>query len=418
MLLDIFSISLQGVAQSVFSLMFVMLVWIIYMLVKKLGQANVYNYDQARTTLSSLVELAMHGTIAGFVLGLVLILLGMPIKLSPYLLILVPISLLLGMSNIRYLCMSYSAGILGLMALIFNGQELGGVILPDIDIEVTGLIALIGALHIIEGVLIILYGDRDAIPIVSKQNDQIVLGHIVQRYWPVPFAALVATTGVLTGGTVEMPDWWPLIGQGNEVSESLIFMPLSMVGIIGYSTITFAQSTKKRMQKSGAGILVYGLLLIGIGYISQGNLVLDFIGILAMVGLHELIIALELFYENRSEPLYPLPEKGIRIMVVNEGSIAQQMGLEIGDLVQRINDIEVTNIKHFKAIMKQKYSTLKLTVLDVADRVKELEYTSPDKSITALGIKMIPEKPPILFKYTNMLKIGMLHLMRNRNIKK
>ncbi|MDA3845522.1 MAG: PDZ domain-containing protein [Vallitaleaceae bacterium] len=415
---DLFSISLIGVAQSVFSYMFVMLVWILYMLVKKLGLANVYNRDQSRTTFASMIELAMHGTIAGFILSLVLILIGIPITMSPYLLLLIPISLILGMGNIRYLCMSYSMGVLGLMAMIFNGQNLGSVTLPNIDIEVSGLIALAGALHVIEGVLVALYGDRDAIPIVSKKGDQILLGHIIQRYWPIPFAALIATTGAFTGGTVEMPNWWPFIGQSSFIVDSMIFMPLSMLGILGYSTVTFVQSPKKRVVGSGIGISIYGIVLIGLGLISQNNMVLEIIGIVSMVGLHELIIAVELFYENNTEPIYPLPEKGIRIMHVNEGSIAEYMGLVKGDLIENINGIEVVNLRHFKAIMKQKYNAIKIQVVDITSRSKELNYTSTKKTIEALGIKLIPENPVVLFKASNMMKIGMIHLMRNRNMKK
>jgi len=415
---DLFNISLLGVAQSVFSYMFVMLIWILYMLVKKIGLANVYNRDQARSAFSSIIELAMHGTIAGFVLSLILIMIGMPIKFSPYLLLLIPISLVLGMGNIRYLCMSYSAAILGVLALLLNGQIIGGVTIPNIDIEVSGLLALVGTLHVIEGVLVALYGDRDAIPIVSKKDDQILLGHIIQRYWPIPFAALVATTGAFTGETVDMPSWWPLIGQNTFLIDSMIFMPMSMLGIIGYSTITFVQSPKKRVVSSGIGIGIFGILLIALGYISQNHVVLEVLGIVAMFGLHEVVIGLELYYENHEQPIYPLPKRGIRIMHVNEGSIADYMGLVKGDLIEKINDIEVVNLRHFKAIMKQKFDAIKVQVIDIASESKELNYASNGKVINALGIKLIPENPPILFKASNMMKVGMIHLMRNGNIKK
>jgi hypothetical protein len=418
MILDLFNISLVGVAKSVFSYMFVMLVWIIYMLVKKLGQANFYNRDQARTTFTSLVDLAMHGTIAGFVISIGLIFIGMPIQMSQYLLLLIPISLVLGMSNIRYLCIAYSASVLGLLALVFNGQLIGETAIPNIDIEVSGLIALVGALHVIEAILVFLYGHRDAIPIVSKKDDKILLGHVIQRYWPIPFAALVATTGALTGGAVEMPNWWPLLGKESMVLDAIIFLPMSMVGVIGYSTITFVQSPKKRVQMSGTLIGLYGLLLIALGYFSQGQIILEIIGIIAMAVLHEVVIKIELLYENSREPIYPLPKSGIRVMYVNIGGIGESMGLKIGDLIEKINDIEIVNLKHFKAIMKQQYSEVKLKVLDATNQAKELEYKTSDKAITALGIKMLPEKPPILFKASSMMKIGMVHLMKNRNIKK
>jgi len=94
------------------------------------------------------------------------------------------------------------------------------------------------------------------------------------------------------------------------------------------------------------------------------------------------------------------------------------MGLVKGDLIEKINDIEVVNLRHFKAIMKQKFDAIKVQVIDIASESKELNYASNGKVINALGIKLIPENPPILFKASNMMKVGMIHLMRNGNIKK
>lgn len=418
MVLDILNISLQGIARAVFNYAFVMVIVILFMVIKKLNDANFYNKDQSRPTMSIIAEVALEGTVGGIICSLIIIFLGIPLEYTDYLIMLLPISLVLGMMNIRYLCISYSGAFLGALALLFNGQMVGGISLPDVTLEVGGLVAFVGLLHIMEGILVVLFAHKDAIPIVSQNDDQVILGHIIHKFWPIPLAALLATMGTSTAESVTMPNWWPVIGSQVFLPEAMMFLVYPLVGILGYSTITFSKSPKARTRKSGTAITVYGLTLLGIGYASETLLWLQIVGLVLMFVLHEVIMRYEIYEDNKGNPLYPVPEKGIRVMAVNDEGIGRDIGIQMGDVITSVNGIEVANLRQFKAIMKQHFKYLKIEVYGIESDLRELEYFSAFESKIVLGIKLIPERPPILFKVSNLLKVGMVHLIKNNKIKR
>lgn len=413
-LLEIIHITLIAISKSVYNFWFLMVVWIVYFLIKKMYINNIYNIENTKSPISVLVEVVLQGIVVGIIGSLIIILTGLPIQLTIFIVYLLPISFLLSLIQVRYICISYSAAIMGLLSLIFKGQNILGITLPNIAINVTGLIALVGILHLMESILIFLVGADDCMPIVSKKDGQIIQGHILQKYWPIPIAILFVTTGQAAGGVIQMPDWWPILKVGNPVIQMIYFGLMPFVGVLGYSTVTFSEQPEKRAKKTGVMLFSYSLLILSIAIIAKEQLVLQILGLFLMAALHEAIMLVEQRHENNNEPIYTLPKQGIRIMHVIRGGVAEKVGMKKGQIIKKINDFEVINTQHFLELMEKKWTFLWIETESINKERNTHEIKAYPAGLDNLGIKILPEQPRILFKYENLKKVGMIDLIKNK----
>ncbi|MBC7960660.1 MAG: PDZ domain-containing protein [Vallitaleaceae bacterium] len=413
-LLEIIHITLTAISKAVYNYWFLIVVGIVYFLAKKIRSTNVYNIENAKSPSASLIEAVLQGIVVGIVGSLIIVILGLPVELSSYLMFLLPISLVLSLINIRYICFSYSASLLGVLALTFNGQTVFGIVLPDIAISISGLLALVGILHLMESLLIYFVGADDCMPIVSKKDGRIVQGHILQKYWPIPIAVLFATTGVASGDTVAMPDWWPLLKTPQLITGAFYLGLMPFVGVLGYSSVTFAEEPERRAKKTGRLLFGYSILLIGFSIFMGENFVLSLIGLVLMSVMHEGIILLEQHHERQKDPLYTLPEQGVRIMHVIQGGVAEKAGIRKGNIIRKINDLDIINAQHFREVMEKKLTFLWIETENFKREITTHEIKAYPVGLETLDMKILPENPRVLFKYENLSKVGILHMLRKR----
>ncbi|PKM51321.1 MAG: hypothetical protein CVV02_06875 [Firmicutes bacterium HGW-Firmicutes-7] len=413
-LLEIIHITLIAISKSVYNYWFLIVVWTVYFLIKKIYSTNIYNVEDAKSPIGSLVESMLQGILVGIIGSLMIILTGLPINSTVYIIYLLPISLVLSLIQVRYICISYSAAVMGLLALILNGQTMFGIVLPNVDINVAGLIALVGVLHLMESLLIYFVGAHDCMPIICKKEGKIIQGHILQKYWPIPLAILFATAGEASGNVIQMPDWWPLLKPSQLMLNTLYFGLMPFVGILGYSTVTFSEQPEKRAKKTGIMLFLYSMLIISIAVLAKENWVLMVIGLVLMAVLHEAIMLLEQRYEKRNKPIYTLPDRGIRIMHVIQGGIAEKVGMKKGQIIKKINDLEVINTQHFKELMDNKWTFMWIETENLNQELRTHEIKAYPAGLDSLGIKILPETPRILFKYESLKKVGVLDLIRHK----
>lgn len=413
-LLEIIHLTLTAISKSVYNYWFLLIVFIVYLLVKKIFYSNIYNIENAKKPTTTLIEATLQGMVVGIVGSLIITTLGLPIVMSSYIILLLPISLMLAMINIRYICISYSATVLGILALSFNGQTIWGLTLPNVDINIPGLMAMVGILHLMESILIYFVGAEDCMPIISKINGQIVQGHILQKYWPIPIALLMISTGTSMPGGIAMPDWWPLMKTPQMLTGTFYLGLMPFVGVLGYNTVTFAQEPEKRAKTTGVMLFLYSTLMITLAIMVKHSLLLSIIGLILMAAVHESILLVEQYYETHHKPIYTLPEKGIRIMNVINGGAAEQAGIKKGSIIKRVNDLEIIDTSHFLEIMEKKLTFLWIETENFEHEIKTYEIKAYPSGIESLGIKILPENPRILFKYENIKKLGLADLIRRR----
>lgn len=411
---QIIHFTLISISRAIFNYWYLMIIWIVFTLTVKMRRINFYTRDDSLSSFAKLIESLFQGAVAGIVGSSVVVLLGLPIRMSIYLALLLPISILLSLLNIRYICFSYSATILGVLTLIFNGQKLGDIELPNIDINIFGLIALVGVFHLMESILIFFVGADHAIPIVSKRDDQIVMGHILQKVWPIPIAILFFAIGDISKGSIDMPLWWPLLKPVGVLSTAMYCVISPMIGILGYSSISFTETPKRRARKTSGLLFGYSVFLIGYSVFIQEGLVSSLLGIFFMAGIHEGIILFEHFMETRKPPIYTIPEKGVRILHVKEGGLAAKAGMKIGSVIYKVNGEELINTKHLKSIIANGLNFIWFETVNLEHKNATHEIVAFPAELEKIGLRLVPEEPRFILRYENLRNLGIMNLIKKK----
>ena len=238
--------------------------------------------DNINTPLELTLSQIVLGIIAGAIGSVILSILGIRFWENSGIIYLFMISIILMFVKPRFICFSYSGAILGIISITIS---LLSNVFPSLksttifNIDIIYLMTFIGVLHIVEGFLVMIDGDRGSIPIFSNKNGKIIGGFSLNRYWVLSIAILILalsnndTSNYITT-TISTPKGWPFI-SGNLTNKLLALSTISIMpfyAVIGYSSITFTKSKKEKAVHSGLSILFYGICLTLIAQIARFGL--------------------------------------------------------------------------------------------------------------------------------------------------
>ena len=295
-------------------------------------------------TLSQLVIGILAGTIGSIILSI----LGVSFGNNSGIEFIFITSILLLIIRPRLVCFAYSGAVLGAVSMILN------IILNSIgkqsyiNVNILSLTSFIAVLHMIEGIIVMVDGNRGAIPVFSNRDNKIIGGFSFNRYWTIPIAVMIMISGDSSGtGIISAPayNWWPIIKDSNLMTmlavASLTFVPF--YGVIGYSSVTFTKRKKEKVIGAGIGIFLYGVSLLIVSQLCSIGLMGEILALVYMPLGHELLIKFERMREKRGEYLYVSDENGISILEVAPNSVAFEAGIRRGDKILAINGEPVTS---------------------------------------------------------------------------
>ncbi|WP_058486736.1 PDZ domain-containing protein [Defluviitalea phaphyphila] len=404
-LFKVIYITLQAVATAIFHPWFLLVIYFIYVLYKRNNNIEIQNILFTKHSVSvRMIQATLSGILIGILASIILVLVGFPIYLSEYMMFLLPISILLAIINFRYLCFSYSGGILGLLALVF----------PNINLDISGIIALVGIMHLMESGLIFIEGAYDSIPIVIKKEGKIAAAYMMQKYWPLPFALLVMEiTTKIPREVIEMPNWWPIMKNIiYNPNEMLIYYIYPITAILGYGDIAVSTSPEKKSKKTAISLMIYSIVLLSIAVFSPNRIWLQGIGVILMPLLHEILIVSGQRKERLATPIYYYPEKGVRILDLKPEGIGEKIGLKRGDVILKINGIEIEDYMHMKEILNNYYNFIWLDIVEAEGNPKYLEYRNYQEGIKNLGIVPLIDTPISFYNLENIEKSGLLKIFK------
>jgi hypothetical protein len=317
------------------------------------------------------------------------------------------------MINVRYLCFSYAGGLVALISLIFG--------FPNVNVP--GLMALIGILHLIESLLIWIDGHSFSVPIfVKKSEGKIVGGYIMNRMWPIPLVltALAAPIGLglssLSGEA--MPGWWPLLTQQHAFAYVMFFVPV----VLGYGDIALTQSPEQRCRKSAYRLAVYSVILILLSIIAARLQIFAFIAALFAPAAHEFLIIRGKKEEEEGKPLFDGAGDGICVLYTRENSPGREMHLEPGDRILTINNHVLYSENQLMEFLSSYPTYIWLDVRKADGSMKTLEWKNYREGIRSLGILIVPRNAGIYFEIDEgtapAVKLYNKLLKKNINISK
>lgn len=301
-----------------------------------------------------LAEDAIAGIAAGFLGSLILLYLGITLSTSgfEYLILL---AIFLMFFNLRFLCLSYGAGLLSLLSLV-TGQP---------RLHIPGLLALVAVLHVTESFLILARGGIGALPVYLRRDGKTIGGYILQRAWPMPLIYLSATTEILQGTTrVETPPWWPLIGPAAAPGSALTFLLLQAAVALGYGDLALTSPPVDKARRTSFLLILYSLVLLGLAVGSTKVPGLAWLGAVFSPAGHELVLYLARRAELRGKPAFTQEEAGgLTILAVLPGSPAAQAGLEPGRLIKALDGHPVRTKADLQARLQGAPSRIDVTTV-------------------------------------------------------
>ncbi len=296
------------------------------------------------------------------------------------------IALFLAFLNPRYLCFSYSGGIICLISLVFGYPR----------INVPGLLALIGILHLIESFLIWLDGHSYSLPMFLKGYDgRMIGGYYMNRIWPIPlavFAVILSSEGSMVDpeSIINMPDWWPLLKHSAAAGNNLTYMPLMIPVILGYGDIAITKAPAGKCRSSATRLAGYSLILITLSLIASKIRILAFAAAIFAPLAHELLIIYGTKEEEKGEPYFANGETGLKVLHVEEDKAASAMGIEPGDTILNINGTMVYGEEELAGVLGTYPSYIWIDIKKANNKAVTVEHSDYRNGIGDLGVITIP----------------------------
>lgn len=372
-------------AHSITSFLYILIIMIVYQHINMRAQLEETWLGFLRnSTRNRLLSTILYGMITGLAASTIITAAGVPMDLNTILLIW-PIALFLTFLNVRYLCFSYAGGFISLISLIFGWPR----------IQVPAVIAIIGILHLVESVLILVDGHRDALPVVMEHKRFKPVGaFVMSKLWPVPLVILAIPTQIIpvSGTGIPMPDWWPAFGLQKE--SGLILLPLSI--IMEYSGLAVTGTARQRTRITGLWLGVYSIIILGLAILSVSIPWLQYIAAVSVPLLHELILHTCQKNQLDGKPNFGAPWRGLRILEVLPEGTGSKMGLKSGDILMNVNGQPVNNEEMLMSALKSAFTYVWVDVKRQAETVT-LEYKSY-KYNDKLGIIFVPRKTDKFFQ--------------------
>lgn len=301
-------------------------------------------------------------------------------------------TLLLTLFRLRYICLAYAAGALGMLQAALSAVEDGsgpewiGHIIRAIDqIDVAGLLLVAGLLHVAEGLLVRLQGARTAVPLfLEGKRGKPVGAYALSGVWPIPLVWLVPAAG--TSGFA-LP-WTPWFGGG---ADALLWSLLAFPVLIGFSERTTTYWPEQKARMSGYLLMVYGAV---IALLAAGSVYWAPLAIVASVlvfALHEGLVWISRFREAGRQPLYAQDGSGVRILAVLPGSPAMEMGLMAGETILKVNGRATRTKEELYAALQRQSAFSKMEVVNREGHVKFLQRARYAGEHYQLGLILAPD---------------------------
>ncbi|WP_195467532.1 PDZ domain-containing protein [Clostridium sp. D43t1_170807_H7] len=340
-------------------------------------------------TLSQIVL----GILAGAIGSIVLSVLGVTFSENSGIEFIFMISILSLFYKKKYISYAYSSAILGVIGISLNIiSSITGMKL-FLNVDILSLMTFVGVIYILEGLLIIVDGNRGAIPVFTKKEDKIVGGFSFSRYWPIPIAILmIFTNSIADEDSIysNVASWWPIINNKAVLSllATAMIASIPLYGIMGYSNVTFTQEKKTKALRCGSAILIYGISVALVAQLASINIVGQIISIIYAPLAFELIMRYEYRVEKKGQCLYVSDDEGIMVLEVTPNSPAYEVGIKRGDKIIEING---QNIKSEGDIFKvARDSILKVPIKVKNNSGQVLEYIIQPRN-KRLGLLLVPK---------------------------
>lgn len=361
--------------------------------------------ENAPRPLKEIVEeVVLTGLIAGFAGSIVAVFLGITIEPEAVRGLLF-ITCILLFFNLRYVCISYSAGILALISLLFGYPRL----------HIPSVLGLVAVMHLVESVLVFMNRGRGSIPVFIKHGDDISGAYLIRKFWPVPVVFLSFLAQNAAQGTASIAvNWHTLFNPEILGGGVLVFGLDCIIALLCYSDLAVTKHPEKKSREMAGATLIYSLVLMTLALISGRYPWVGFIGAAFCAGAHEGIALYSKHMEKTGKPIYKTVRRGLRVFDIVPGSHAELMGIQKGDIILSINGKDIQSEEGINEALRE-YPTF--TWIEVAgwdEKPRTYEYKCYPGGYNVLGVVPVPREKDVTYNIDHFESMSILRNIVSR----
>ena len=365
-------------------------------------QGDIYG-KPARSMREITEQIILTGLLAGFTASIFAVAAGITIEADTvrYLFYIMCMMLLF---DLRFVCISYAAGILAAISLIFG--------YPDVNIP--SLLGMVAILQFVESALVYLSRKNDCIPVYIRHNDEITGAFLIRRLWMIP---IVFFTYMLQegGASIATGGWRPLLFNLSALRDGAYSLGLDcLVAVLCYSDIAITEHPDRKCVRSAFMLFCYSSVLMLFAVISINNAWAAYAGVVFCTAAHEGIHLYSKYAEKRGKPLYSAVRRGLRILDILPGSHAGLMGLKRGDIILSINNNDIQTDDGVREALREFPVYTWIKVLGWDGRERMVEYRCYPGGYNSLGIITVPREKEVTYNTGYFEHISILKDIVNR----
>jgi hypothetical protein len=326
------------------------------------------------------------GLFVGLLVSLITVGVGFVIPVGGVVLI-GAVTLLLGLTfRLRLLSPAYVLGLVILISMILPQWESGipfiDLLINELDlIHPTTFSGLLAILLIAEGVLIMKDSSRLSSPRLERSKRGRLIGaHASNLLWMLPVFIL------LPGAPVSSVfPWWPLLSVGQQ-SFALCLLPFG----IGFFQKTRGSLPREAVRFTGKRVVALGIF-IGILAVSTYWLPIMAIAVALLAMLGRELLTIQQRVQDDDYTYFSRRDQGLVILGIIPKSPAEKMGLQVGELITKVNGNHVQSVEEFYYSLQKNGAFVKLEVVDHNDELRLVQRALYDGEHHELGILFVQD---------------------------
>lgn len=341
--------SISNILYTLKSPLFLLVLAIVFFQYRKMGklERRILGVNSQSTIYNTIVSM-FFGILGGFIGSIIFISLETTINPSDFYFLL-PLAILLSLIHPRFICFSYGGGIISLISLIFG--------YPNVNIP--GIMMVIGVLHLVESFLILIDGKRMRIPIFMEREGQIVGGFMLNRFWPVPFTILI---------------------NGNYI------YPATVIAVLGYGDYALTNYPEKKSRETASMLFFFSIILLIFARLSVDHHIFKYIvAIFSPLG-HEMVINLGRKKETKGEYIFKPTPHGLKVLDVLPNSIGKAIHLNPGDIILALNGNRIYFKRDIEDVLAYRPNYIWVEIFDRKKGLITKEFQDYRNGISSLGV--------------------------------
>ncbi|PLR82558.1 PDZ domain-containing protein [Bacillus sp. V33-4] len=333
-------------------------------------------------------QLLPTGAVIGIAISIISLAAGLVIPFEAVLLTACATILASITTKVRLISPAYTVGAAFFAFILAVNQNWSIPYFPDLFASLENgiypaIAVLLSLLIIGEGVLILKNGQKGTSPkLIKSKRGQSVGVHEVKRLWMLPVFLVIPGDAISA-----LFEWWPIFTLGGK-EFSFILVPFA----VGFYQQIQGMLPKEAVKLVGKRVIVLGvitLIFAGAGY--WWPIISIAVVALAVLGREVLTLRDRLSEENK--PFYfSKRNKGLMILGIILDSPAHKMALQVGELITKVNGIQVNDEKAFYEAVQRNRAHCKLEILDVNGEIRFVQRALYEGDHHELGILFVQEE--------------------------